>query len=133
MCIFTYLELYTTLYQIIYASLKNTKKDAHGKTLVYSTLRGVIRNFVDCIKSTYASGTINGTLPNGRKKSAIRTTKTKAVTVMMRSVNCDGSNLFIISIIQLLTAYKIIFYVKLSSLYLTNWDEMTGNLPFYGF
>ena len=49
--------------------------------------------------------------PTEEKKSAIRTTKTKAVTVMMRSVNCDGSNLFIISIIQLLTAYKIIFYV----------------------
>ena len=36
-------------------------------------------------------GTINGSLPNGKTKSATTTTKTKAATVMMRSVNCDGS------------------------------------------
>ena len=80
------------------------------------------------------TGTINGTLPNGKTKSATRTTKTKAATVMMRSVNCDVSkslkHLFIISIIQLLTAYKTVFYVKLGSLYLTNRNKMTGNLPF---
>ena len=32
LCLLTYLDLYTTLYQVIYASLKNTKKVAHGKT-----------------------------------------------------------------------------------------------------
>ena len=64
----------------------------HTEKTWYITLRGVIRKCVGCIKSTYKlTGTINGTLHNGRKKSATRITTTKAATVIMRSVNCDGS------------------------------------------